>query len=224
MSQTMGSWPLPRLHRILVWLATFMVNLPVVPIWLVSSPDTQPLLLLSPEGIHTLQALCQDACEMRWNTQMPALSTGHPGSGLSGTFHSLQNDEGKLKSARQRLCSPTSKVAFRMSIVILCAHLAAERMGWSRESRAGGEPRLCSDPSLTRWIQTPAESKSHPWQCLVTGPRQDAYILGGTFSLPLRVSRRLVLEKCGWELRAPSLWSWVNPGVLASQSQEIPGL
>ena len=69
-----------------------MVNLPVLPILphLAASPP-------EPQGICTLQALCQDACEMRWNTQMLAPSRGHPGSQLCGMFHCLKKDEKEMK-------------------------------------------------------------------------------------------------------------------------------
>ena len=98
--------PLQPLHSVWVWLIPLMVNLPLP---ILPHPAASPL---EPQGICTLQALCQDACEMRWNTQMLDPSRGHPGSQQCGTFHCSKQMRRKWKSARQRLCYPISKLSF----------------------------------------------------------------------------------------------------------------
>lgn len=212
MVEATGFELVPRQPAPPVWPAAYMVSL-VLPIRLVSSSLSQlSLLPRSPGDICTQQALCQDACEMRWNTQMLAPSMAFPGSQLGCVEPSLAS-KGNGKAARQRSSSPGSKVTFRMYVVTCPTYLGAEKLWWSQDSRAGGDWGLGSNPSLTRCIQTRAHHVQIP---------------------PLAVPCDLPQAKCSepwghisslsWRVvvvgaQRPSSWSWVDTGVLAAQPQ-----
>lgn len=65
---------------------------------------------------------------MRWNTQTPALSRGHPRVPAVQNVPQPPKEEGRMEGSEAETVQSVSKVTSRMSMTILHTHLGDEQV------------------------------------------------------------------------------------------------